>query len=437
MDAQWDEAKMTYRKYDLTKTGWTDQGLEADKFDTVIDLCDNTDDTRQLKGQAELTWLPAWQGVTYEYLFKKNKSILPVFANKSGKFYYGDHTQALEYTRPYIGNVTTLRHWNHITPGVVPYNENSGVLGFWSVGTNTDIPLETVSVVLDNNFISKVRVFKLHFNIGIAFSGAGLPLTSNARFVVKLDDGAGTVRYMKWNQTTEVIEWITAFHTFDYPVPTRERSISASFTIPIPDEFLTQTTLTFQINNIYSFRTLFEDYNTYYDYLVLEYEYPEWENAGYEYSPTGIFAPVIINQDGELPPQKFEYSWGIVHPTLPNENIYHLSSPYDDTGVVITDWRNAAEGTADDKLFNWLMITHDTDNRTPTRVLNIKLKTTDITPFTIIKDFEGKYYQLVSGEWNDKYDEWSCQYIEFKALKGLTLPTLGEYSDDYNDDYYN
>ena len=83
------------------------------------------------------------------------------------------------------------------------------------------------------------------------------------------------------------------------------------------------------------------------------------------------------------------------------------------------------------------MITHDTDNRTPTRVLNISLRTTDITPFTIIKDAEEKYYQFVSGEWNDRLGEWSCQYIEFKALKGLTLPMLGEYSDDYNDDYYN
>jgi len=71
-------------------------------------------------------------------------------------------------------------------------------------------------------------------------------------------------------------------------------------------------------------------------------------------------------------------------------------------------------------LSTWLIDNLTLDNIKYTPKLLASFRAADITPFRLVRDYEGRIYQFANGEYFDKGGFWKCEYIEFKAA--LNVP---------------
>jgi hypothetical protein len=145
-----------------------------------------------------------------------------------------------------------------------------------------------------------------------------------------------------------------------------------------------------------------------------------------DYKEQDLFNIYAVSTDASDPPQQWAFTWGMAHPTYDNHHNFTQTGTYNRTGQAIDNaWMKEPNtdqlGTVQ-PLKQWMIAELTNDNSTVTRKIKgsfvINSLTADILPYRIVQDREGRYYQFVSGEYDDKYKTWNnAEFIEFKGYK--------------------
>ena len=408
-DAEWNHGDFEYERYSLDWTaGWT-----WIKHNVInVGVFQLFDDCKQVKGSASMEFLPAWQGIDYKMNYKKTTNIGRLFANGSGNFYRGVTNIPLEFNPTPVAN--RLRHWTYSGSLVAGPNVDND--GWLSVKSYTTARTE---------YVQKRIFLNGHNDIGgIAFSAdlsfirtPPFPDSLENRFKmsVVLTSTAGNVFYLWLNNGNP--EWSDAFtpHTFEF-------SEGFDVNMPLPGTVTTVRELDIKIYPAYS------NASTVRDALLRNFKLsvvnPDFEQI--DYKEENLFNFYLVSAIASEPPTDIEFSWGMSHPTFNNHHDFTLTSPYDSAGAPMSNaWMK--EPTTDalgvtQPLKQWMIAELTNDNKTVTRKIKgnfvVNDLRTDIQPYRVIQDKEGKYYQFVSGEFDDKNLTWNgVEFIEFKGYK--------------------
>lgn len=137
------------------------------------------------------------------------------------------------------------------------------------------------------------------------------------------------------------------------------------------------------------------------------------------------------------------YRIGITYAGLKSYHDIHLSSFYDISGVSLESWldqsevfKQGGETTVLD-LITWRGRQFIRDNSTYTTQLSGEWRSSNITPFQLVNDFEGRIYQAFKLQWRDYRATWDNIYTEFKALQNVDgLPLVCDFNQYAFDDSF-
>ena len=413
IDQQWDNAKLDYRKYRIDDSGWTYLETVYGDYSEVIDICDDTDQTWQLKDRATLEYLPAWQGVNLVSNFEQNLSILPVYANRTGSNYKGDSQTFLEFGVTTGGTQTQFRYWTMFNyMSVKEYAENEGWIELTPYNTDTGrYYYNTVDLTKKQNITTfSIAAKSLIINLNETDQSE-----NRIKLMVRLEGASGFI-YHAWDDGGSY-RW-DQFETRTLEFAANE---DVTFTLGLPDNILvTGDPLQELLVRIYDGVTdkVYSDKKFLLRGLNVGVSNDNWNAIEYQLNSLGYFTPININPEGELPPQDFDFRWGLWHPSLPNDHDFHLSSPYYADGEPINNaWKRYGEEPDTKAILDWLYFNYRDDKLTVTPYLKVGFRSNQLTPMTIVKDIENRYYRFVNGELNDKWQAWHNEYAQFKGIR--------------------
>ena len=130
-----------------------------------------------------------------------------------------------------------------------------------------------------------------------------------------------------------------------------------------------------------------------------------WDDTIYvDINPKGVHSPT------------YKYRWGLYIPGITNYHEWHLSAAYDLNGDPIDKWQQLWNNASPKDLMTLKSEHIIRDTIEYTTKLSGSWVGSRLTPLQIIHDFEGRYYSMESGTWNDKPGYWGADYIEFKNI---------------------
>lgn len=449
IDSQYDNADYSYYEYNLAYSGWT-SGANVDVVEDVLQLYELQtapfENTRQVYNNAQLEYLPAWQGINIIQEFEQNTNALPVAANRSGNFYTGGQNtlgfQFLELGFP-VNDVTVWNNWTNseTLASNAYYDQNSGQVDM-KVSSGSDQYAEITFEMPGYSFNM------INFNINLNTStGTGLGFAIS---IAVTDGSGGSSRYLRnesfssTSTDTPQPVWESYPTTFNYNASSADLpnwQLNFSHSNPFPTSTATKF-VRVRINRPF---TTYSTENIQPKGIINEVRLAiinnDWESSEYEYESAGIFDPVLINPSGSLPAFDESFTWGLSHPTLNNSHYFHLSSPYYSDGNPINQWlKTGSAGEAPDykRILDWLLLAYFDDNNTYSHRLKASFKSNDITPLRVAQDYDGIIYKFAGGTFDDRMRIWECDYIEFKGIRNVPgQPTKGDFSPiDFNNDFF-
>lgn len=413
-DALWDNGNFEFVQYTLDFDAGPQYVFTGGYTGGVLDLYDGwqTSDPQQVYNNAQLEYLPAWQGVDYSMTYTPNKQALPIFSNQSGDFYRGRGGTPLEFESAGIGGWLGLRHWNMEGLECTYYpNENSGNLLINSVSVQGDQRKATVTHNIPQSIDSACRAFDVGWTY---FYTTYLDSTwiVNIRYTKQ---GVSRWAYLeggnfKWNDEPDSIAVLMLGD---------RQPETVNFRLERPlDEFTGDSELYIEIFQPISFGV---GGQAVVNRFRLGFIVPEWEGAGYKDETLLDF--VQVNVWGSQPPQQMDFTWGMANSQRDNSHYFHLSSPYTRDGIVKTLWGmdgKTTNITEHKYLHSWLLDRLIEDNDLITRKLKASYRSTQISPLRLVFDYEANIYGFVAGEYNDKSCFWeNVEYVEYKSVRNV------------------
>ena len=483
LDALWDNGDITLDEYQVT-AGVPAFRSTATTTQDLVDLysCSFTDDY-EINNNTNIEFIAPWLGASIKQSFQMNYNIFPAFANRNGNFYSGKDGVILELEPVPVAE--RLRHWTKDGMKALPFKDedNEGSVQIPTTTTADQRP-ETASVSVDID--PSIQFNKFFFSISTITSYLGEMNSSDEIGIKKVfnieyddtvnktgtwwlwRDNAGAVNdpdaHDKWEATKEN-------YVFDH------NDVSVEGKMPDGSMF-TGGKFTFTIHNCYDANFHEPDYAVYlnsFKFGIVSSQFKlipfkekakkffqkEWVPIVGELllspMPLGIWsmrAAVLRQRDKNRPTtggvkegryeatdvqwadtieinninnkattvKSFEYRWGLNIPGLVNHHEFHLSSPYDQNKKPVTEYlvRPGLTPAVDLMTHKSNMLTRD--NQKYTTKLSGNWVSDKISPFRVVHDLEGRVYNFAGGTWNDKYNNWACDFIEFKGLQGDHFP---------------
>ena len=364
-----------------------------------------------------MDFLPAWQGVNFRAEFQKNMNIIPAFANRSGNFYSGDDNTYLEFTN--LGQV--LRHWTAgAPPAVIKETEkNQGYAQVPLVGAaGTENRLIRFPITA-----AKYNGFQLSFSAYADIDYAWGYKDQNIWFkmMVKWTPTGGNSYWLQNSTRDQELQWSTSAATVELKVPA---DVNLEFGVPTA---VNGRTADMEIRVYFAHHGGVTTPVSQVNFKNFRLNLVEPNYQSIDYKDESLFNFSEVNLFGSEPPQDWDFKWGITPiESAASVHDYILSAPYNSVGTPMTSaWMHEPDTDAlgiTQPLKTWLYNRLYLDNETVTRKIKgsfvINSLTSDIVPHRIVQDKEGRYYQFVSGEYDDKNKTWTgVEFIEFKAYK--------------------
>jgi hypothetical protein len=140
-----------------------------------------------------------------------------------------------------------------------------------------------------------------------------------------------------------------------------------------------------------------------------------------------------INEAINTAPDSKEFKVGITEWEYYNHPYIHISAFLDIYGNPAVDFIKEGENSSDRfNLQKWYAIEQKDLFETPTRVLKFDAKSSNISPFTIMKDYYGDMFTFMNGEISVRDNKWRTEYIQSKKI---TFIIHGDFNNDFNDDF--
>lgn len=412
-DALWDNGSFAFQQYELNYHAGPRIISQGQQNEGIIDINDCSS-PGQVRGSAEVSYLPAWQGVEYSMTFTPQRDLLAVFANNGGNFYKSLTGPPLEFESAGVGGYVNLRNWDAQTLPTKPFPEHtSGGLWFPYVPDESLKVERQVTIPWYTDYLA--RSFKLSLNAyGENYRSFQL------RFKMIYHRPPNSPRYLQTDQDGN-ISWTDQNTTAEFEINFKDQPRSLELTIPRPQDdgdFGQDATLTLWL---YGTKVSFLEFeNGVIRGFTLQLVQPKWEGVKYQTSERWNFAQVEPYSSQQ--PVKWDFSWGMLNydTDYDNSNYIHRSAPLDGTGREVTYF--GLDGITDDDTkrvyLKTLMQTRlINDNSSITRVLTGSYFNDKITPTCLLRDNDGYIYKLMEGTWVDKRGLWeSVKMVQQKKI---------------------